>query len=403
MLFEEKSEPPPAVPAGTPSILRIGISMLHMVPGRRGGVERELREILPRMGAMAQGVEFVLFVNEEVERNWPLPAGPFHIRRCPVRGNNVIGRALYEQRHLPRLLADEAVAVLFCPAAVMPLRARTASVVLINDLQAWHYPQNFPLQKRLYLKTMVPLSARRAAHIITISECARRDILDRLHVAPEKVSVAHLGAPPPVDADPQAMAAIRHEYGIPERYFMCLATSHPHKNLPRLVEAFKLLCDRRPGEDFGLALVGMSRADHDLVARRISELGLQGRVVQPGRVSDEALGLLYSGALAFVFPSLFEGFGLPVLEAMACGCPVACSNAASLPEVGGEAAVYFNPLHVAEMAGAMAQAAWGAGRERLVAAGRERAAQFSWDTTARRVLDVLIETGTATQRSAQHV
>ncbi len=388
--------------------MRIGISAVHLVYGERDGVETELVQLVRHVAlqagrAPATDDEVVLLASSEAA-TMPVPEN-VEVVECPVHAGNVIARVLYEHRLLARVCAEQGLDVALFPGAVMPLNLSIPGVVLINDMQPWVYPENFALQKRVYLHYAVPRSAEKAAAVVTISEHSKQDIVRLLGVDEAKVEVMPLAGPEYGRVeDAGVIASAREKYGLPNQYIMCLASSYPHKNLGGLVEAYAEFVHaeaqasaQRPAHEqtrIGLALLGMYRQDHERIHRAVKELGLSGLVYQPGRIDGEDLAALYSGARAFVFPSRFEGFGMPVLEAMACGTPVASSRAPALAEVCGDAAVLFDPDDVGEMCAAMAAVVLDeAVREEKVAAGYRRVGEFSWPDTGRRLLGVLREAG----------
>lgn len=262
------------------------------------------------------------------------------------------------------------------------------TVVTIHDISFEHYPEFFSPRDLLILKTLVPLSARRAAHIITVSEHARGEIIERYHVPAEKISVTYEAAGAqyqPVD-DPAALAAVRIKYGIGERpYVLALGNLQPRKNMARLVQAFLQAAD----DESVLVLAGKAQWRESDIFRAAQQAGLAGRVLFPGYVDEADLPALYSAATVFVYPSLYEGFGLPPLEAMACGTPVISTNAASLPEVVGDAALTITPTDSEALAAALRSVLTDSGlRADLRTRGMARAAQFSWDRCARATMQV---------------
>lgn len=392
--------------------MRIGISAVHLVYGERDGVETELVQLVRHVAlqagrAPATDDEIVLLAGSEAAA-MPVPEN-VEVVECPVRAGDVVTRVLYEQGLLARVCVEQGLEVALFPGAVMPLNLSIPAVILINDMQPWIHPENFALQKRVYLHYAVPRSAEKAAAIVTVSEHSKRDIVRLLGVDEEKVVVVPLAGPEYGRVeDATVIAAAREKYGLPDEYIMCLASSYPHKNLGGLVEAYAEFVNaeaqafaQRPAPEqtrIGLALLGMYRQEHERIQRLVAELGLSERVYQPGRIDGEDLAALYSGARAFVFPSRFEGFGMPVLEAMACGTPVASSRATALTEVCGEAAVLFDPDDVGEMCAAIrAVVLDGAVREEKVAAGYRRVGEFSWMETGRRLLEVLRSARRASQ------
>jgi glycosyltransferase involved in cell wall biosynthesis len=263
------------------------------------------------------------------------------------------------------------------------------TVVTIHDISFEHYPQFFSPRDRLILKTLVPLSARRAAHILTVSQHAKCEIVERYGLSPDKITVTYEAAGEqfhPV-ADPASLQAVRAKYGLGEVPFaLALGNLQPRKNMARLVEAFAQYRSPLPTS---LVIAGKAQWRESEVFQAVQRAGLVGRVVFPGYVEDADLPALYSAAAVFVYPSLYEGFGLPPLEAMACGTPVISSNAASLPEVVGDAALLVDPNDTVALAQALysvlAQPALHADLRRR---GFDRAARFSWQRCAAETLAV---------------
>jgi glycosyltransferase involved in cell wall biosynthesis len=345
----------------------VGISLLTLVPGVVGGSEtyaRELCRALDRVGSLDYRV-FVPAVAEDAADGLPshtvrayragrsMPArilamGLAAARPGPVRRDLELGRL--EAIHFPLTV-------------MLPTVDRPPAVTTILDVQHEELPHFFSRPERAYRKVVYGRTARRSRLVIAISEHAKGTLVDRLGVEPERVRVIHLGidherfrpAPAPGERDP---------------FLLYPANRWPHKNHERLFEAFALVRRERP--DLRLVLTG---SGHD-------GKPLPPDVESRGRVSAEELVALYQRASALVFPSLYEGFGQPTLEAMACGCPVASSNVSALPEVVGSAARLFDPLRPEEIAGAVLDVL--ANAERWARRGLARAAWFTWDECARR-------------------
>jgi len=270
---------------------------------------------------------------------------------------------------------------------LMPLR-RVPTVLTVHDLIFRLFPRHHKRLNYWYLNAAMPLYCRRASAIIAVSQATRRDLIQAYGLDPAKITVVHEAAAPHfVPASPARVAQVRARYGLPEDYLLHVGTIEPRKNLSRLLEAIHAL--RQAGQDVRLVVVGGQGWLYADVFRRLEELGLGQAVQLPGYLPDADLPAVYSGARLVVVPSLYEGFGLPVLEAMACGAPVVCSRASSLPEVGGDAARYFNPDDVPAMADAIL-AVWRDAelRETLRRQGLARAAHFSWARAAEETLAV---------------
>lgn len=266
-------------------------------------------------------------------------------------------------------------------------------VVTVHDISYTRYPQFFSPRDRWMLSTLVPWTIRRAARVITVSNHARQEIIDRYGITPARVAVTYEAAAEQFAKvhDPAQLAAVRAAYGLPAagRYLLALGNLQPRKNMGRLIEAFVRLRAHADMRDIHLVIAGKALWRESEVYAAVTRAQLTDRVHFAGYVADEDLPALYSGALAFVYPSLYEGFGLPPLEAMACGTPVICTNVASLPEVVGDAARLITPTDVDDLAQALHAVATEDGlRAALIAQGYRRASQFSWRRCAEETLAV---------------
>jgi len=286
-------------------------------------------------------------------------------------------------RDLARKRADVAHVQYFVPpVAPCPL------VTTIHDVAFRRYPKLFPIKHRLLLNWLVPLAARHAAAVLTGSEATKRDLVEFYALPPEKIHVTPYAADAsygPMDrAD--ARRAVQRRLGVPVPYLLSVGVLQPRKNLPRLVRAYNRIAEAVPHR---LVLTGKEGWAGDELREAVGEAPPGKEPLFTGYVADADLPALYAGADLFVYPSLYEGFGLPPLEAMACGTPVLTSNVSSLPEVVGEAGVTVDPLDEAAIAEALAALlADPARRQALAEAGLERARRFDWKHTARQTLDV---------------
>lgn len=276
---------------------------------------------------------------------------------------------------------------LFIPAHVLPLYHPLPSVVTIHDLGYLHFPDAHPLGQRLYLDLSTRFSARFATHLIADSRATKNDLTRHYHTPPDKITVIYPGFDSTLHrVDP---ALVRAKYNLPDNYLLHVGTLQPRKNLLRLIESISNL--QSPFTNYPLLLAGNPgwlSAPILAAARQHPNLRLL------GYVPDEDLAGLYSGATAFVFPSLYEGFGFPVLEAMACGLPVICSSTSSLPEVAGAAALLVDPLDTVALTAAMTRVLNDpALRAELTTKGDEQIKKFSWARAARETLDVLENVG----------
>ncbi len=277
--------------------------------------------------------------------------------------------------------------VTFVPSHTLPLWFPGAAVVTVHDLGYRHFPQAHPTLARHYLEWSTRHSARRAARVLADSEATARDLSAHYRVPREKIAVVYPGVDEtltPVN-DPGRLAAVRRRYGLPERYLLYLGTLQPRKNIARLVQAYARWRAQTPTADVGLVLAGKRGWLYDPAWTK----GVEG-VILTGYVDDADISALYSGALAFVFPSLYEGFGFPVLEAMRCGTPVITSTTSSLPEVAGDAALLVDPHNVEAITEAIARLVSDAAlRAELVTRGYAQARRFSWARAAEHTLQAL--------------
>ncbi len=270
---------------------------------------------------------------------------------------------------------------------LMPLR-HTPSVLTIHDLVFRLFPHYHKPLNYAFLNLAMPLFIRRADHLIAVSHSTRQDLVRLYDVDPDKITVIYEAADPRFR--PQPIEEIRHvqrKYSLPERFILSLGTLEPRKNYQRLVEALALLRQKPGAEGWRLVIVGGKGWLYGPFFRRLEELGLEHEVILLGHVPNEDLPALYSAATLFVFPSLYEGFGLPPLEAMACGTPVVCSRASSLPEVGGRAARYVNPTSTEEIAQAIHEVLVDEVlQEEMRERGVEQAKRFSWERAAQETM-----------------
>jgi glycosyltransferase involved in cell wall biosynthesis len=360
--------------------MKVGIDA-HYLGMRFGGNETFCENLINSIGWIDKGSSYEVYVNdvELALTRTNLPAN-VHLRK-------IWPKSIYLQRAftMPLLAHQRKVRVLHVPFIAPPITTAKA-IITIHDLAFEWYPKHFNAPDRLRMKMLVPMSARRADHIITVSEFSKRDIVARYGIQVEKVSVVPNGVDTKIfhpNLDQEYLNSIKRKYKLPDRYILYVGTVQPRKNLERLIKAFDqvvhdfniphhLIIAGRKGwltEPIYLAAMTAVREDriHFQVAPSYSDL--------PG---------LYSLAEIFAFPSLFEGFGLPPLEAMATGTPVITSNTSSLPEVVGKAALLVDPYRVEEIADAIKTMVCdeNLGHE-LAQRGVERAQQFSWEKSAR--------------------
>jgi len=362
----------------------IGIDASRAVVVQRTGTEYYSLQVIRHLVRVGSEHRFRLYLRQSAPPGL-LPAGP-----------NVEYRVLGPQRLWTHLGLSWEVArrppeVLFVPAHVVPIVHPAATVVTVHDLGYRFFPRQHTLGARLYLEASTRFSSRVARLVIADSQVTARDLAREYGVPMAKIRVIYPGLDAGISrASAEARAAVCERYGLPRPFILYVGTIQPRKNLVRLVEAFARIAGNWDGLD--LVLAGKTGWLADGIYRRAQELGLGERVRFPGYVAEEDLPALFSAAQCFVMPSLYEGFGLPVLEAMACGTPVLASDAGSLPEVAGDAALLFPPQDTEALATALHHLLRDPDlRRELVARGYRRCSEFSWERCAEGILEVLVE------------
>jgi glycosyltransferase involved in cell wall biosynthesis len=364
--------------------LHIGLNLIYLVPGETGGMETYARELIPALRSEEPDLRLTAFINRELyvagDGPWTELADPVVV---PVRARRRVDWVRGEQQLLPRLAADAGVDVLHSLGGTAPLRGPTKRVVTIHDLIYKVYPEAHFGIRSLGMRMLVPRAARHSHRIIAPSQSTKDDLLRLLDVEAGKIDVVALGVAAPAPAADLAEVRQRYELGDGP---VVLTTSamRPHKNLLRLLDAWALIPEKLRGV---LMLPGYSTPYEQELRRHAETLGVAASTRFPGWVSTADLEALYRLAQCFVFPSLYEGFGLPVLEAMARGIPVACSGRASLAEIVDGAARLFDPESPQAIADAIEEILSSAAlADRLRQAGRERARHFTWSAAARGTL-----------------
>lgn len=277
--------------------------------------------------------------------------------------------------------------VFFTPTHYAPRFSPIPSVISIMDLSYIHYPEMFKQSDLYQLKNWTDYSVRKAAKIITISNSSKNDIINYYKVDSDKVVVVYPGIKMESSKFKiQSSKFLTESYGVEKKYILFVGTLQPRKNISKLIEAFSNLKNK----DLDLVIVGKKGWLYEEILEAPDKFGVEKSVKFLDYVSDEDLPSLYKNAICLVFPSLYEGFGLPVLEAMKHGCPVLASNVSSLPEAGGEAAIYFNPENVSDITEKIETVLKDdVLREKMRGKGFEQVKKFSWEKAAKETLDVL--------------
>jgi glycosyltransferase involved in cell wall biosynthesis len=370
----------------------VGIDVSRALVRQRTGTEHYSASLLKALSELqqAQKLSVTLYVNSTLHKareklGFDLPPR-WRIRAIPFP-------RLWTHARLSLEMATRPPGVLFVPSHVVPLWHPRRTVVTIHDLGYLYYPQAHTRFSRLYLKLSTLFSVRAASRVIAISEATKRDLVKHYRVPPNKINVVYHGRDPlfaPVK-DQEKISEVMTRCGVNEPYCLHVGTLQPRKNLGLLVEAWDLMRSR--GEQTPqLLLAGKRGWLYDDLIDSVREKGLGDLIHFADYVEREDLPALYSGAVALTFPSLYEGFGLPAMEAMACGTPVIASNVSSLPEVVDDAGIMLDPHDAGAWADVVQRLVREPGlREELSRKGLERAAQFTWERCARETLAVLLD------------
>ncbi|HTQ69227.1 MAG TPA: glycosyltransferase family 1 protein [Solirubrobacteraceae bacterium] len=363
--------------------MHVGFNLIFLVPGETGGMEIAAQELIAALLSQARaGDRFTAFVNSETAaaRDWPLRDALPQVR-VPVRARRREQWVIGEQALLAPMAMRAGVQLVHSLASTAPLWGRFRRVVTVHDLIYARFPGAHSGIRDKGMRVLVPAAARRSDRVIADSRSTRDDLVALAGIAPQRIDVIPLGLGTVQREPPLGEVHTRERFELGDRrVLLSLSAKRPHKNIPALIDALALIeAPQRPL----LVLPGYHTWHEDELRERARARGVEADVRLPGWVSGPELEGLWALSAAFVFPSLYEGFGLPVLEAMARGVPVACSDAASLPEVAGDAALLFDPRDTRAIASAVRRLlAGGSEVERLREKGRERAARFTWERTA---------------------
>src|ERR1700722_1243369 len=359
-------------------MIRIGVNALYLIPGGVGGTEIYLRNLLRALAEVDTVNQYVVFTNRETGADLVPDRPNFVQARQSVTAAFRPARILWEQLVLPFTIRKHRIGVLFNPGFTAPLVCPCPMVTVFHDLQHQRHPEYFRWFDLPFWNFLLWAAAHRSRRLIAVSEATAADLKRYYGVPASRIRVVLHG----VGEEFFALDRTRTE-----AFILCVSTLHPHKNLERLIRAYA-----RRKREWRLVIAGMRGFfAHELDAL-IAELKLEDSVQLTGWIPREELLVLYARARAFIYPSTFEGFGMPVLEAMAAGIPVACSNIPPLVEGAGETAVFFNPLDEQAISESLDRIADDADlRAKLEQAGPERARTFTWERAARQTLAALLE------------
>jgi glycosyltransferase involved in cell wall biosynthesis len=381
--------------------LKIGITTFGG-DGGKSGISQYIINLLREFATMATEDEIEVLVYEDEEAIFIPEGAPFSTIRFPGSLRSTLKNIAWHQTALPKVCRKRRYDVLFLPAGNrrLPYSVPCPTVGTVHDFSSLHVADKYDAAHLLYIKRVLPGLVRCLNHVIAVSESGKQDIVHFAQVPENRVEVIPEAADSAVyypRTDAVALAQVQSRYGISAPYLLYVARiEHPGKNHVRLIRAFSRLKAEGLLPGVQLVLAGSDWSGAEAVHAEAARSPFAADIRFTGFVRSSDLPLLYSGAETFVFPSLYEGFGLPLLEAMQCGVPVACSNTSSLPEVAGDAAVMFDPSDECAIAAALESLCTDPERRKLyVERGLARSGQFTWTETARRTLKALQTAGSS--------
>jgi glycosyltransferase involved in cell wall biosynthesis len=366
---------------------KVGINLLWMVPGVVGGSETYITRLLHGLAENRSDIEYTLFALPQFATAHPELASAFEVAYAPLTGQWKSFRVAGENSWLATTSRRRRIHSIHHAGGIVPMLPTRRPILTIHDLQYLFYPEYFTKAKLAYLRTMVPRSAETARLVMTPSEYTRRTVIERLSIDPSMVVVVPHGISPREEstADPDVL----RRFGIDGPYFLYPAATYPHKNHLVLIEAFNRMLNIHPSSYLvftgpkGWEVWKTATEMEQRIGRELAKRGIEDRVKRLGFVSSHDLDALYQGASAVVFPSRFEGFGAPVLEAMSRGCPVVAADATALPEVVGRAGRLVSPDNAEDWCRAMVDLVEDEElRSQFAKAGIERAREFNWAGSA---------------------
>lgn len=368
-------------------MIRIGIDGNEANVERRVGIGEYAFQLLTyfeKISSDDPSIDFHIYLKHTPNSDFPPSRNgwQYHMVK-PEKLWTQIGLPFYLYTHRKDL------DVFFSPSHYAPRFSPIPTVVSIMDVSYLHFPETFAKKDLYQLETWTRYSVMNAKKVFTISEASKNDIIKFYSKQENDVVVTHLGIKD-IEAEitKKTMEEIQKKYNLSKNYFLFVGTLQPRKNITRLVEAFSVISKKN--EDLQLVIVGRKGWKYDEILLSPEKYEVKDKVIFLDFVPDEDLPSLYANAISYVLPSLYEGFGLPVLEAMKYDCPVITSNISSLPEAGGDAALYVNPENVQEIASIMEKLSLDSDlRKELIHKGREQVKKFSWEKTAKETLAVL--------------
>ena len=357
----------------------------------KAGIGNYLANLISELSIIDKENRYIIFASSNNILFYRNENKNFKIVDIGFWANNKLLRILWEQLILPLHVVDYKADILFSPGFVCPLVKTSKNVTVIHDMTFFSHPYVHTFFKRIYFPFMIKQAVKKSEKIIAVSNNTRKEIIKYTHIAEEKIAVTLLAANKfPVAEIADEKKLLKEKYGIDSDYLLFVGMIEPRKNIRLIIDSFNKIED----DNLKLVIVGQKGWMTEELFERIGADNLEKRVIFTGFVPDEELSVFYKNARTFLYPSLYEGFGIPVLEAMSEGCPVITSNISSLPEVAGDAAILIDPENSKELSDAINKISNDSKyREELTEKGFDNAKKFSWEKTAKQTLSIFEEVG----------
>jgi len=363
--------------------------------GTRGGIGVYIRECISQLADIDKKNQYFVIVNKHGDGSFIPSADNFTILLSSITRKHYFIKDLWNLFFLPFLLKANNIDIYFNPRYILPFFKRnTKMVVTLHDMIAFLYPEIWSGLSGFRIRNYIKLSSQRADVILTVSNSAKKDIVRILKIPEDKIKVIYCGVnkklyKPIPDLSLQGL--VKRKYGIRKKFILIVGPLGTRKNHDRLIDAYSIL-PKYIREDYQLIITGEKKGTYNNLLKKASKTRLADDIVFTGFIPEKEMPMVINAASLFVFPSLYEGFGIPLLEAMACGTPILASNVSSIPEVVGSAALLFDPYNINEMASVIDRVVTDKDlRQKLVQRGFERIKKYSWENTAKEILGVFAE------------
>jgi len=360
--------------------------------GTRGGIGVYTRELISQLAEIDKKNQYFIIVNKQRDRGFVPSTDNFSILESAITRKHYFIKDLWNQIYLPLLLGIKSIDIYFNPRYILPfIKGKTKMVVTMHDMIAFLYPEIWPGVSGFRIRNYIKLSSQGADLILTVSNCAKKDIIRILNIPEDKIKVIYCGInqelykPIP---DILIQTSMKKKYGIRKKFILAIGPLGTRKNHDGLIDAYNIL-PKNIRKEYQLVVTGEKKGTYNKLLIKVGKNCLIDDVVFTGFILEEEMPIIINAASLFVFPSLYEGFGIPLIEAMACGIPILASNVSSIPEVVGSAALLFDPYNINEMANTISRGITDEDlRQKLVRKGFERIKKYSWENTAKEILGV---------------